>query len=109
MTVETFTPAQANTQGKTTFKIDGVLYREVYTNCGKKTCKQCASGRGHAQIHRYTGNGNWEYVGTVRPLADPAHQPATCQRDGCANPTPRNGQKYCSAKCRVAANRKAKA
>lgn len=105
MAVETFIPTQADGKGKTTFKIDGVLYREVHTNCGKETCKACSTGPGHFQIHRYTGNGYWEYAGTVRPQADPTYQAPTCQREGCTNPTPRSGQRFCSAKCRVAANR----
>lgn len=105
--VTTFTP-QADSKGKTTFKIDGVLYREVFTNCGKKTCTKCGIGNGHLQFHRHLGNGEWQYAGTVRPQASADHQPATCQHEGCTNPTPRNGQRFCSAKCRVAANRATK-
>lgn len=98
--------------GKTTFKIDGVTYQVRRNQCGND-CKTCRDDGGHVAFYKYTParpgepRGTWEYFGTKPPVPTGAPAPS-CKREGCTNPTPRHGQKYCSAKCRVAANRASK-
>jgi hypothetical protein len=96
---------------KTTFKTDGVTYQVRRNQCGND-CKTCREDGGHVAYYKYVPvpkgekqqRGTWVYFGTKPPV--PTGAPAaTCQHEGCTNPTPRHGQKYCSAKCRVAANR----
>lgn len=106
MKLEALEPAQAE-KSKSTFKIAGVLYREIYINCGKPTCKKCTNGPGHLQYHQYAGNGQWIYL-KQPPQGQRDSATGKCQRQGCENETARHGQKYCTPRCRVAANRAAK-
>ena len=96
----------------TTVKVNGVTHQVRRVPCGKADhCNTCQEEGGHLAVYVDTGaagGARWKYVGKHLPQADPNYQPATCQREGCTNPTPRHGQKYCSARCRVAANRAAK-
>jgi len=94
----------------TTVKVNGQTYqvRRVPCGAGADGCQTCKTDGGHLAVYADTGAAGgkrWKYVGKHLPQADPNYQPATCQREGCTNPTPRHGQKYCSARCRVAANR----
>jgi hypothetical protein len=92
-----------------TVKRNGALYQVRLVPCGKADrCKNCQSTGGHLSVYVDTGlpgGARWSYVGSRLPDADPDYQAPVCQREGCTNPTPRNGQKYCSARCRVAVNR----
>lgn len=96
----------------TTFRVDGVTYQERRNTCGND-CKTCQEEGGHVAYYKYVPakpgaqRGTWIYFG-VRPPMPSGLAPATCQRDGCTNTVHRLGQKYCSARCRVAANRAAK-
>gem|GEM_PF-2146813 len=92
-----------------TFKVDGQNYQQRMIPCGKD-CKTCKAQGGHVAFYKYepaTGTaprGTWAYFGTKPPLPTGAPLPA-CQQVGCSNHVSRLNQKYCSAKCRVAANR----
>lgn len=93
-----------------TITVDGNTYQERRVTCGKRdNCKTCKAEGGHLAYYRdggiVDGKRKWIYVGNKLPESDPDYKPATCQREGCDNPTPRRGQKYCSAKCRMAAHR----
>ncbi len=107
---------QANTTGKgqprkgkgsktTTVTLDGQLYQVRLVLCGKReNCKTCQSAGGHNAVYLDTGaagGDRWQYVGTSLPDADPDFQTPVCECDGCENKTPRRGQRFCSAKCRV--------
>lgn len=94
-----------------TFKVDGRNYQERRITCGND-CATCKAG-GHLSYYQYVPakdgkpRGTWAYFGVLPPM--PTDLPAaTCQHEGCTNTVSRLGQKYCSAKCRVAGNRKAK-
>ena len=92
-----------------TFKIDGQTYQVRYNSCGND-CQTCKDG-GHPAYYKYAPathgqpRGTWVYFGVSAPQPDPAHEQPRCQRDGCDNEVKRMGQKFCSARCRVAANR----
>lgn len=94
-----------------TVKVNGQTYqvRRVPCGAGPDGCHTCKAQGGHLAVYRdgglVDGKRKWDYVGRQLPAADPNYQPAICQREGCTNRTPRHGQKYCSARCRVAANR----
>jgi hypothetical protein len=92
-----------------TFQIDGNTYQERRLTCGKaEHCNTCKTEGGHLAYYMdggtVDGKRKWIYVAQL-PEADPDYQPATCQREGCDNPTPRRSQKYCSPRCRMAAHR----
>ena len=91
-----------------TFKVGMQNYQQRVIPCGKD-CKTCKSG-GHIAYYRYEPaadgepRGRWVYYGTKAPMPTGETLP-TCQREGCSNHTHRLNKKYCSARCRVAANR----
>lgn len=90
------------------FKIGKTSYRERYKLCYKDSCRSCSAGLGHLVVEEYQPakdgkRGKWKHYGPERPFGLPDQH--VCECDGCKNTTTRLGQKYCSAKCRVAANR----
>jgi hypothetical protein len=96
-----------------TVKVNGLTHQVRRVPCGSADhCKTCKEQGGHLAVYQdggmLDGKRQWKYVGKRLPDADPHFQPATCQHEGCTNPTPRHNQKYCSARCRVAANREKK-
>lgn len=94
------------------FKVGETSYRERYKFCGKTSCRLCSAGTGHLVFERYVPSaekgqrGHWVHEGSERPFGKADVH--ICENDGCTNTVSRLGQKYCSAKCRVAGNRKAK-
>lgn len=99
------------TANSRTFKVDGVNYQERRLTCGND-CETCKAG-GHLAYYQYVPakagqpRGTWSYFGVLPPM--PTGLPAAvCKNEGCTNQVTRLGQKYCSPRCRVAANRKAK-
>jgi hypothetical protein len=108
MTIETFTPTKSDRKAKTTYKIAGVLYREIYTSCGKETCQKCKAGPSHLQTHQYMGNGKWAYM-SVPPTGERESQQGKCKRQGCDGITQRYNQAYCSDACKQMAYRERKA
>lgn len=102
-------PLKGTGSSTSTHHINGETYQLRLIKCGKAdVCKTCIEHGGHAAVYQDTsapGGQRWKYMGNKLPEADPSYVPATCQREGCSNPTPRRNQKYCSARCRVAANR----
>lgn len=106
---ETMTTGKGTGSLTSTHHIDGALYQVRLLKCGKaEHCNTCKEDGGHLAVYLDTGakgGARWKYVGKQLPQSDPDYTTPTCQREGCTNPTPRKGQKYCSATCRVAANR----
>lgn len=102
-------PRKNTGKATSTHSIDSALYQVRLLKCGKhEQCKTCKESGGHVAVYvdsGASGGSRWQYVGNRLPQADPGYQTPVCQREGCGNATPRRGQKYCSAKCRVAANR----
>lgn len=95
----------------TTHHINGATYQARLVPCGKRGhCSTCREDGGHSAVYMDSGQprgARWQYIGNRLPDVDPTYQIPTCQRDGCDNPTPRRSQRYCSARCRVAAHRAA--
>ena len=99
---------QAKGSKTSTHKIDGQLYQLRLITCGKEKCNRCEKDGGHVAVYLDTGRKGgqrWQYVGSRLPDGDPEYEQPTCQREGCQNAVKRRNQRYCSAKCRVAAHR----
>lgn len=99
---------QANGTKTHTVKIDGQLYQQRLITCGKEKCNRCKEDGGHMAVYMDTGakgGARWQYIGARLPEAEASYVAPTCQREGCNNPVSRRNQKYCSARCRVAAHR----
>lgn len=101
---------QAKGGSKTrTFKVNGQTYQQRIITCGKESCKACAGGQGHLAYYQdgglVDGKRKWIYAGSQAPVTDPDYEQPRCQHVDCDNTVSRRNQKYCSARCRVAAHR----